>query len=271
MAKKENDEAKKAEGTPPAPDTPEAAGKKRKILILAGIGGVLTVALAGGGFFAYKTFLGGNKDDVALSAKGDPAAKENKTDSETKDNLKADSSNPNASAKTESNEKKDAKSTDSAKSEKSDKEAPKDQKAGEKSDKKSDEKSNEKSGEKADEKAGAKDDRKSQKDTREKSVGFGETHDLPRMDLNLGNPLENRFLRLSITIEYHGGEAQKEELKRREPQLKDIVITSVSSKSRLELLTEKGKERLRKELTNRFNEVLDRPVKSLFFTDFLVE
>jgi flagellar FliL protein len=277
MAKKDKEEAKKAEGAAPAPDTPEAAGKKRKILLLAGIGGLLTVALAGGGFFAYKTFLGGKKDHVAMSAKNEKSensdskgdAKSEKSEGDPKSEAKSDS-------KADTNEK--AKSSGKEEATSDGKSVEKDaQKVEEKSDAKAGEKDGKKDEGKGDEKKEGKEEEhskagdKAKKDTREKSAGFGETIDLPKMDLNLGNPLENRFLRMGITIEYHGGESQKEEIKRREPQLKDIVITSISSKSRLELLTEKGKERLRKELTNRFNEVLDRPVKSLFFTDFLVE
>jgi flagellar basal body-associated protein FliL len=284
MAKKEKEE-KKTENAPEAPEAPEKTGKKRKLIIFAGIGSVLALALGVGGFFAFKTFFG-KKDEVALSAK---ATKVEGEPGEAKEGEAAEKGDGTSEAKPDakSEAKPDAKSEakPDAKSEAPDKEgeAKKDGGGGEKDAKKDDSKgSDTKDGANADPKKDeGKDgaakpeegtgDGKAGKDTREKSVGFGETHDLPKMDLNLGNPLENRFLRMGITVEYHGGDAQKEELTKREPQLKDIVITSVTTKTRMELLTEKGKERLRRELTHRFNEVLERPVKSLFFTDFLVE
>ena len=99
---------------------------------------------------------------------------------------------------------------------------------------------------------------------------FGETFALPRMDLNLGNPLENRYLRIGVSIEFTGGKTQQEELKKREPQLRDIIISSVSTRTRLDLLTERGEEKLRRELVNKINESFERPVKTIYFTDFLV-
>ncbi len=91
------------------------------------------------------------------------------------------------------------------------------------------------------------------------------------MDLNLGNPIENRYLRIACAIEYRGGEEQAAELKKREIQIKDIIITTVTSKSRMQLLSENGKELLRREILNKINEVADKPIQNVFFTEFLVE
>lgn len=103
------------------------------------------------------------------------------------------------------------------------------------------------------------------------SQSFGRTFALPRADLNLGNPVENRFIRIAVVLEYRGDEEQAMELRRRKPQLRDIVITSVSTKTRASLLSDKGKEQLRRELLNRINEVVDRPVQNVYFTEFFVE
>ena len=100
---------------------------------------------------------------------------------------------------------------------------------------------------------------------------FGETFALKKMELNLGNPLENRYLRIAVSLEYTGGKEQLEELQKREPQLRDLIISSVSTRTRLDLLTEKGKEKLRREVINKINESFEKPVKTLYFTDFLVE
>ncbi|NBW83326.1 hypothetical protein EBR21_16380, partial [bacterium] len=126
-------------------------------------------------------------------------------------------------------------------------------------------------GDKKDSAADGKKDEKSDLKIFKSDESFGETFALPKMDLNLGNPLENRYLRIGVSIEYTGGKTQQDELKKREPQLKDLIISSVSSRTRLELLTEKGKEKLRRELINKINETFERPVKTIYFTDFLVE
>ncbi|NBO37473.1 hypothetical protein EBU99_02705, partial [bacterium] len=126
-------------------------------------------------------------------------------------------------------------------------------------------------GAKKDDGHGDKKDEKSDAKIFQSDESFGETFALPKMDLNLGNPLENRYLRIGVSIEYTGGKTQAEELKKREPQLRDLIIGSVSTRTRLELLTERGKEKLRRELINKINESFERPVKTIYFTDFLVE
>lgn len=100
---------------------------------------------------------------------------------------------------------------------------------------------------------------------------FGDTVDIPKMELNLGNPLENRFLRFGLSLEYHGGEEQKKELTRRMPQIRDVVISIISRKTRIELLSADGKEGFRKQLKNTLNELLQEPVTNVYFTEFLVE
>ncbi len=100
---------------------------------------------------------------------------------------------------------------------------------------------------------------------------FGDTYLISEMNLNLSNALENRFVSLGVAIEYHGGANQLNELKKREAQIKDIIIRTTTSKTRTELLTENGKELLRREMINRINEVCDKPVQNVFFTQFLLE
>ena len=100
---------------------------------------------------------------------------------------------------------------------------------------------------------------------------FGDTFVVPKMDINLDNPLENRYLHLSLTLEYSGGKSQAEDLKKREPQIRDVILTASSTRTRAELLSPYGKQRLRQEIFNKLNEVLDKPIKKVYFTDFLVE
>jgi flagellar basal body-associated protein FliL len=264
MAKKEADKSTEA-ATEEVAESPEKIKKKRSLVVVLGVGAVVLAALGAGGFFGYKTFFASK---AKLSAKKDPVAeakeKLEKSEKSGKDSDKSaghDEDSPNKTGDSEAKKGDDHKKEDSG-SAKTD--------AHGKSDEKSDEKADHKSEEKSDEKSADKSSSEGKK-VAEKDTTFGETFEISRMDLNLGNPIENRFLRIGFSLQYFGGEAQKNELKLREPLIKDIVITTVSSRTRVELVTEKGKEKLRREMLNRLNEALDKPVKNVFFTDFLVE
>ncbi len=240
-------EAKKEKGPP---DEIAETRKKRKLVLFAGITGVVASAAAAGGFFVYKTFV---QKSVSMAAKKDATGH-------------SDSATDKNDAHAEGKEKSDGdKKTDAAHADKNDaahankKDDKKDAAHSDKKDDKKDSSSTDKKDEKSDVKMFKSDET------------FGETFALPKMDLNLGNPLENRYLRIAVSIEYTGGKEQQDELKKREPQLRDLIISSVSTRTRLDLLTEKGKEKLRRELINKINESFERPVKTIYFTDFLVE
>ncbi len=210
----------------------EQTAKKRKLFLFLGIGGVVLIAIIIGVVVMLKTM----------------AAKKHALEEEQAQAIEgpADSghgSKPAEQSKKE--EKKDDKKDDHKKDEKKD-------------DKKDDHK---------------KDDKKNdgKKDETKGTANFGDTYVIPKMDLNLGNPIENRFLRLAVAIEYRGGDEQMNELKKRDPQIKDIIITTVTNKTRMQLLSENGKELLRREILNKINEVADKPVQNVFFTEFLLE
>ncbi len=105
----------------------------------------------------------------------------------------------------------------------------------------------------------------------ENPSGFGDTYNFKTFHLNLGNPLENHYIRLEIAAEYKGGEKQKAEIERRMPQLRDAVVSVVSSKSREFLLGPDGKAQLRREILIKVNRYMTTPVESVFITDLLIE
>ncbi len=252
MAKKKTEEPKEEKGAKDdAKGTPEKSGgsdegaenldaskKKRKLILIAGIGGVGLAAASVGGFFVMKTMSAPH--DMKAQQLPDPTAGEKK-DSKSEDTGKA------AEQKEDAGQSKDSKATSSQGS---------------------DEKP-------ADPKAVAESGKETKPDGHSESSAdqntFGDTIDIPKMELNLGNPLENRFLRFGLSIEYHGGEDQKNALSRRMPQIRDVVITMISKKSRIELLSSNGKEAFRKQLKNSLNELLDKPISNVYFTEFLVE
>lgn len=103
------------------------------------------------------------------------------------------------------------------------------------------------------------------------SSDFGETHAFKTFHLNLGNPLENNYVRLEISVEYNGGQEQLEEIKKREPQLRDAVVNLASRKTREFLLSPDGKDQLRKDILTQFNRYLNKNITTVFITDLLIE
>lgn len=284
-------ETAKAEKGPP--DEIAETRKKRKLVLFAGIGGVVAAAAAGGGFFVYKTFM---QKGTSLAAKAPVDGKDGKAEGDKKEH--SDGKGDGSAEKKEAGKdgKKEEASTDKKEDVKDKKPEEKTEEAKAAENKDGDKKAAEKkddgkpgadaakkdAAQAGDKKDGANPAKKDgtaagQKDEKsdlkmfQSDQTFGETFALPKMDLNLGNPLENRYLRIGVSIEYTGGKNQQEELKKREPQLRDIIISSVSTRTRLDLLTERGKEKLRRELINKINESFERPVKTIYFTDFLVE
>ncbi len=100
---------------------------------------------------------------------------------------------------------------------------------------------------------------------------IGETLTLKPFHLNLGNPLENHYIRLEVTVEFKGGSEQKDEITRRNPQLRDSVISIASRKSKEFLLGPDGKDQLRHEILVRLNQYMSKPVEAVYITDLLIE
>ena len=89
--------------------------------------------------------------------------------------------------------------------------------------------------------------------------------------MNLGNPLENRYVRLEVAVEYGCNDETKAELEKRLPQLRDAVISVTSRKTREFLLGPDGKEQLRKEIFTRLNQYRAKKIDDVFITDILIE
>lgn len=103
------------------------------------------------------------------------------------------------------------------------------------------------------------------------NVDFGCTTTLQPFHLNLGNPLENRYVRLEVAVEYGCSEELKAEIAKRLPQLRDAIISVTSRKTREFLLGPDGKEQLRKEIYTRINHYMSRKIDDVYITDILIE
>ncbi len=109
-----------------------------------------------------------------------------------------------------------------------------------------------------------------QKEPPKEEIGFGETYKFAPFSLNLAN-LENHYIRVQISLEYSGGEAQKKELEVRTPQLRDAIINIIGSKTKEFLLAPDGKDALRKEILIRMNRYMKTKIDAVYITDIIIE
>ena len=107
-------------------------------------------------------------------------------------------------------------------------------------------------------------------DKEDLKIEYGKTVELAPFNLNLGDPLQNRYVRLSVSIEITNEEVSKE-LERRKSQVRDAVISIVSRKTMEFLLTPDGKVQLRKEIKDSINSYMSKPINRVFITDILIE
>lgn len=94
---------------------------------------------------------------------------------------------------------------------------------------------------------------------------------------NLGET--NRYLKATILLELNADnksekqiQAFLEEVKKREPQVRDLIIREVSGKTFREVNSPQGKEQLKDELRQKINGILSRgELKRIMFTSFAVQ
>ncbi len=247
--KEEKKDAAKAELTP---EEAAAKGKKKKLLVMI-IGGVLLCAGLGGGLFFF--LAGGSK---AEAKKG-----------EGHDEVKAEE--PGEKKEEGHGEKKEEGHGEKKEEGHGEK---KEEGHGEKKEEAKGEKKEEGHGEKKEEAKGEKkpDAKKGDaKPTSVEGVDFGCTYNFTPFHLNLGNPLENRYIRLEIAVEHKCSEEIKAELDLRKSQLRDAIIAVASRNTREFLLGPDGKEQLRKEVETRINHYMTRKIDNVFITDILIE
>lgn len=241
------EEKEKKEGEAPAEENPEQEAKKRKKkLLIFAILGVLLIGGAGAGAFV---FLSGGKKagEHEITAKG-AAGKADEHGGEKKEEGKKDDAH--AEEKKEEGKGEEKKADGAGENKEGDK-AAEGQAEGDK---------------KADGTAADKKDAKPQLD-----IDFGDTYKMAGFNINLGNALENRYVRLEISLEYKGGDATKQEIEKRMPQLRDAIIGILQRKTREFLLAPDGKEALRKEILTRINRYMKTKVEAVYITDMLIE
>lgn len=91
--------------------------------------------------------------------------------------------------------------------------------------------------------------------------------------VNLADPGGTRYLKVTMSVELNSGsEKLMQELEMRKPQIRDIILTVLSSKSFEEVSTPQGKLSLKQEVIQKLNGVIaSGGVNNLYITEFVVQ
>ena len=100
---------------------------------------------------------------------------------------------------------------------------------------------------------------------------MSETYAMDTFVVNLNDPGGKRYLKTNIELEYVS-ETLGEELARRLPQLRDLILLLLSSKGLDDIQSVDGKIALRRELIQRINQTLTSgKIRNLYFTQFVIQ
>ncbi len=101
--------------------------------------------------------------------------------------------------------------------------------------------------------------------------GAGGVRALDPFLANLADEGGNRYLKTTIQVEFAGTEPPAA-FEARMPQIRDAILTLLTSKSFADIRTPAGKETLRDDVIDRLNHVLRaEAVKAVYFTEFIVQ
>jgi flagellar FliL protein len=88
---------------------------------------------------------------------------------------------------------------------------------------------------------------------------------------NLADEDGRRYLKATLQVEFFGARVP-DEFSARVPQMRDLLLTLLTSKFFTEVRTPDGKGVLRTEIVNRMNRTLNKDlVKAVYFTEFIVQ
>ncbi|MFN3598437.1 MAG: flagellar basal body-associated protein FliL [Aquificaceae bacterium] len=115
----------------------------------------------------------------------------------------------------------------------------------------------------------------SKKDKKEESSPLpsqvGVMMDIGTFTVNLADRDVDTYARVSITMEI-SDQKVRQEVEKRLPIIKDVIIDVLSSKTSSYVKTPEGRENLRLELIKRINTILiEGGVRNIYFTEFVVQ
>jgi len=89
--------------------------------------------------------------------------------------------------------------------------------------------------------------------------------------VNLFDPTGKRYLQIRLALEV-GDKKSEEKIKNEEPKIKDVVISSLSSKTPEEVLQPEAKDLIKNELLKKINSALgEEVVLNVYITQYIVE
>jgi len=100
---------------------------------------------------------------------------------------------------------------------------------------------------------------------------IGPIYPLDPFVVNLVSGNANRYLKCKIDLELDSQELQQE-IDKKLPAIRDLIIRILSSKTVEEIQTSKGKEKLKEEIKRKINEILTTgEVRNVYFTEFVIQ
>lgn len=94
---------------------------------------------------------------------------------------------------------------------------------------------------------------------------------LPKLLVNLADPLGKRYLKMSVNLEVRGQKAANR-IKKRMPRVKDSLILLLSSKTYDDLSSMQDKLTLKSQIAQRLNQIMEESlVKRVYFTEFIIQ
>lgn len=102
-----------------------------------------------------------------------------------------------------------------------------------------------------------------------KGSSIGPLYSFDTFIVNLADPGGIRYLKVSMQAEVDSNKVI-EEIEKRNPQVRDLILTVLSSKTYAEVSTPQGKIALKQEIIRRLNLILTTgTVRNIFFTEFV--
>ena len=99
----------------------------------------------------------------------------------------------------------------------------------------------------------------------------GIMYNLGSLIVNLADQDAATFLKVSITLELDNQKVQQQ-VEQRLPEIKDAIISLISSKTSSEIKTPEGQEKLKEEILKRVNAILPAGgVRNVYFTEFIIQ
>jgi flagellar FliL protein len=100
---------------------------------------------------------------------------------------------------------------------------------------------------------------------------IGPIYPLDPFVVNLVSSNAARYLKCKIDLELDSPELQQE-IDKKLPAIRDLIIRILSSKTVEEIQTSKGKEKLKEEIKRKINEILTTgEVRNVYFTEFVIQ